>query len=378
MKRTETVIVGGGIAGLACARRLAAAGRAFRLFSDRLGGRLHAAHDGLNFGASYVTSDYRHVLEFVDLGPRIYMKDVYYWDRDRFISLFHPRNARRVRAVARIYRLVYRFRRHFLQLRRSASHVCQKTLLERDPVLHRTTQQAAAELVAEHGLEELNDVFCAPIFHSTLFVPTSQANAFYFLANLFPIWLPTYAVDVRRTVARMTRGLLDRVRVARVEQIEEHAEGSFVVRTADETLGAKNLVLAVPGRNGEELLPGHNTALNVPFCTLHIRGRRRREMVPGKIVFFREEHPITILWPQPNGLEIAFAPTIDPDLSLYFERYEITRAVRWKTAVQLSDNSWRPLQPRKRLFTIGDHNICGLEDSYLTGLFAANRIIESG
>ena len=374
MRAVETVIVGGGIAGLACARRLAEAGREFLLLSDRLGGRLHAAEDGLNFGAAYVTSDYRHVLRFVDRGPRIYMKDVYYWDKDRFISLFHPRNVRRAGAVARIYRLVYRFRRHFLALRRDAVHTCQKTLLERDPLLRRCTEQSAAELVAEHGLEEINDVFCAPIFHSTLFVPADRANAFYYLANLFPIWLPTYAVDVRSAIGRLTRGHGERIRIGRVEEIEERAGGSFLVRTAEERLVANNLVLAVPGRNGEALLTGYSTATNVPFCTLHIRGRRRREVVPGKIVFLRQEHPITILWPQPNGLEIAFAPTVDPDLSPYFERYEIVRAVRWKTAVQLSGASWRPLQPRANLFTIGDHNICGLEDSYLTGLFAANRI----
>jgi len=375
VRRVETAIVGGGIAGLACARRLAEAGREFLLLSDRLGGRLHAADDGLNFGAAYVTSDYRHVLGFVDRGPRIYMKDVYYWDRDRFISLFHPRNVRRARAVARIYRLVYRFRRHFLALRREAGHVCQKTLMERDPLLRRSTEQSAAELVAEHGLEEIDEVFCAPIFHSTLFMPAHRANAFYYLANLFPIWLPTYAVDVRPAVPRLTRGHGERIQIARVEEIEETAGGSFLLRSGEGSLAATNLVLAVPGRNGEELLPGHSAAANVPFCTLHIRGRRRREVAPGKTVFLRENHPITILWPQPNGLEIAFAPTVDPDLSPYFERYEIVRAVRWKTAVQLSGAIWRPLQPRPNLFTIGDHNICGLEDSYLSGLFAANRII---
>ena len=66
---------------------------------------------------------------------------------------------------------------------------------------------------------------------------------------------------------------------------------------------------------------------------------------------------------------------MDPDLSAYYEHHEIVGRVGWKTAVQLATSGWRPLAPRPGLFTIGDYNICGLEDSYITGLFAANRII---
>ena len=156
---------------------------------------------------------------------------------------------------------------------------------------------------------------------------------------------------------------------------ETNGGKEYAVKAGDRRYVAKNLVLAVPGRNSADLIQVECTARDVPYATLHIRGTRREEYKPGKTVFLRPEHPIRVLWPQRNGLDITFGPETEPDLSAYYHEYEIVRAVFWKTAVQISDHQWRPLRPKANLFTIGDHNIVGLEDSYLTGLFAANRIL---
>jgi glycine/D-amino acid oxidase-like deaminating enzyme len=68
----ETVIIGGGIAGLACGRRLHDRQRPFRLITEAVGGRIRSSTDGaVNLGAYYVRSDYRHVNRFVDRGRRI-------------------------------------------------------------------------------------------------------------------------------------------------------------------------------------------------------------------------------------------------------------------------------------------------------------------
>src|SRR3954454_20609564 len=70
--RCETVIVGGGIAGLACARRLSDEQRGFVLISEDLGGRIRRTLDGAaNLGAYYVRADYVHVNRFVERGRRI-------------------------------------------------------------------------------------------------------------------------------------------------------------------------------------------------------------------------------------------------------------------------------------------------------------------
>lgn len=152
-----------------------------------------------------------------------------FWDGERHITLLSPRNVTRARQLGELCYLLHRFRQRLNALRRRAPFECQRSLVESDPLLRRTVEQPAPDFVREHGLEEVNRIFCAPVFQSTLFVPWDQYNAVY-----------------------------------------------------------------------------------------------------------------------------------------------------WKTAVQLSGNRWRPLQPRPHLFTIGDHNVVGLEDTYLTGLFAANRILSQG
>ncbi len=376
MKSVETVIIGGGVAGLACARALHRADQEFCLISDRLGGRMYQSADGINFGAAYLTSDYRHVLQFADKAERVYLKDIYFFDGSRYITVLSPINFKRTRPLARLYQLVLAFRRRLNRLRVSAAHTCQKALLHSDPVLRAYVEQSAIDLVRQHCLEEVTEIYCGPMFYSTLFVPWTEANAFYFLANLFPIWLAVYTADLSATVERLSADYRDRIVRDKVVAVErEGQEGPFVVEAGEGRWRANQLVVAVPNRNAEAFFPLEGKPHDIPYCTLHVRGTRRSEYMPGKTVFLRAEHPVRVLWPQRNGIDIIFSPEPEPDLSAYYSDYEVVAAAAWKTAVQLNFGAFRPLQPSPNLFTIGDYNICGLEDSYVTGLFAANRII---
>jgi len=378
MKQVETLIIGGGISGLACGRALAQSGREFVLCTDRLGGRLYASADGLNYGAAYVTPDYHHVLPFVDKVRHNRMRDVYYWDGRRMITVFHPTNVMRAAQLARIYALLVPYRKHLNKLRERVPHECQKSLMERDPVLRSCVEMPASELVAKHGLERMDEIFCGPLLHSTLFVTTEETNAFYWMANLFPALIPAWTVDVRPAVGRLTAGFRDRIVNAKVTEVRAVEGGNrFEVKAGNARYSARNLVVAIPRHNSEGLVDVPSTTRSVPYCTIHIRGQRRSHYRPGKTVFLRREHPIRCLWPQNNGADIAFGPTTNPDLSEYYENFEITGSVAWKTACQIAGAEWRPLRVRENLFAIGDHNILGLEDSYLTGLFAANRILET-
>lgn len=72
MRSIETIIIGAGIAGEACARRLSEAQRPFHLISENLGGRISRSQDdSVNMGAYYVRGDYEHVNQLVEHGRHI-------------------------------------------------------------------------------------------------------------------------------------------------------------------------------------------------------------------------------------------------------------------------------------------------------------------
>lgn len=379
----ETIIIGGGISGLSCARRLCDSGRDFLLLTDRLGGRMLAAdYPGANLGASYITSDYKYVGRYVARGPRIRLRDVYFDDGGQFLTIWNPRNLRRLKALARLYFQLIVFRRHLNRLRAASPFVCQAQLRARDPLLTRCTEEPATEFIRTNGLEEIDEIFTNPIIHSTVFVPTTAVNTFYYLAALMPILLPTFLGDFRQTQAKLIADYESRILHAHVLRLEEDGDGYRVI-VADGEFQARHVVISTPCHNLRAICPSLDQAhqqgvREIPMWTLHVQGRRRPGFQPGKIVFLRPGQPATILLPLPAaGCELLFSHTGQPDLSPFYESYEVVRRAAWNPAIILSGGIWRPLAPRPNLFTIGDYNICGLEDSFLTGLFAANRILKN-
>ena len=87
----DTVIVGGGMSGIGAARRLQEKGKPFLMIAPEIGGRVRTSPDGkINYGAYYITDDYRHTLPLVDLVNRVQINDSWFHSggsRFRFHSL---------------------------------------------------------------------------------------------------------------------------------------------------------------------------------------------------------------------------------------------------------------------------------------------------
>jgi glycine/D-amino acid oxidase-like deaminating enzyme len=381
MALLDAIIIGGGISGLACARRLDEAGCDFRLISDRLGGRMYAGPAPLqNFGATYINADYRHLRGLVHASRRLRRRDACYADGTSYLPLHHPRILGNGRALCRLLSCLVEFRRHFNRFRAGCLQACQVEVLRQHPHLDRLVKQPALEFIEEHGLERLSPLCLDPVVSATVFAAADQINAFYFLASLLPAVVPTYLADFSGTLEAITGHFRNRILIERVVTAEISPRGTFRVSTTRRDLEARRLVVATPAHNTREFLPEFHVPqehglLQIAMFALHVRGYRHPRFNSRSIVYMKPGDAATALLAIRPDLDLVFAHTADPDLSLHYQEYAVVDRVHWKTAVQLARHSWRPLEPRPGLFTIGDYNICGLEDSYLTGLYAANRIL---
>lgn len=378
MRSVDSVIIGGGVSGMACGKTLHEHGHDFVLLTRELGGRMLTSQSHLvNYGASYVTADYENILPFMAGGKRIRTSECYFFRDGRLISLFTLRTLRSSMALVRLLVKARDFRIRLKRLRRRALHEQQKDILASDPVLSALVRMPARMFVEELGLADLNDLFFAPLFNSTGFIEYDKSNAFHYLDNLMPLVCRTYVADHGHCAEEMARGWRPRIRLEEVQGLIPADGRGYLVQTTGGAYHAQNVVLALPYKDAIKVWPVPEPEHNVPVYVIELVGERRPVFRDKGIVFFRpEEHDITILWRQITGSDIVFSRRCDPALDQYYESHRIVSAVCWPTAAVLSGHDWAAQEMGKGMYLASDYNICGLEDAFITGVYAANRIID--
>ena len=61
----------------------------------------------------------------------------------------------------------------------------------------------------------------------------------------------------------------------------------------------------------------------------------------------------------------------------YFENPKIIDHHYWDPAGTINGHTLIESNRGNNMYLIGDFNVCGLEESYITGIYAANRIVDS-
>ena len=137
-------------------------------------------------------------------------------------------------------------------------------------------------------------------------------------------------------------------------------------------------MIAAPYHNAKKFYKVPEPSHSAPGTVLYVKGERKGEYAKKKFMLLNPEvDPVCLIWKQESGADLIFALGPSPDLSRYYFNPEVLAEVNWKTAVVLSNKNWVPQKLEKNLYLAGDYNLCGMEDSYISGLFAANQIIKN-
>ncbi len=372
--RYETVIVGGGIAGLACARRLHESQRSFLLITENVGGRIRTSADGaVNLGAYYVRDDYNHVNKFVDRGRRITRRKILRGDPSGSFTrwdvplLLHP-----IQAV-RVVRFMREFRRHYEVFKRDCLVRSQAEVIRSDPLLRDLYHEPASQFIRRHQIEDIARAYLAPGVQGFAFTSVDRLTAFTLLVGALPLIIPMFEYAPR--LDRLTAGFEDALLSDSVTAINATTIG-YSIETRDSGVSsADNVVVATPTGVSASLLDLGRVKDPIDAHMFLVTGNLRQPWAQARYTLFSDGSPILAIARQTGGSTLFCSVTDDPDFERYFSTWNVTEYHHWNPAFHLEGDALLECEQAPGLYLIGDHNVCTLEDAYITGVHAANRIL---
>jgi monoamine oxidase len=370
MRRYKTIIIGGGISGLACGLTLNKAKEDFLLLSKELGGRMLASKNKkINYGASYITDEYKLTSKFIGKGERIHLNESYFFDGTHWTTIYRLRN---LLGCLRTRSKIKEFVKNLRAFRKKCMNLEQKEAMT--PLIKKYISTKPETFVKNNNIQYLHKYFAKPVLESTFFTSIDKVNLFQYFVTLFPAFIPTYRADFTNTVKKLTQGWKKNIHNASVQSLKKTKTG-YIVKTSKGSYEAENIVLALPYKQASKLwkVPKQPDAA---CYARHIKGTRLKDYQDMKIIFFNEKkNKIYCIWGQEDGTDLIFSKKPNPNLKKFYKKHKIISKVFWDPAVVISGKNWVKQKLNNNLFIAGDYNISCLEDSFITGVYAANQII---
>jgi hypothetical protein len=373
-KNIDTVIIGAGIAGLACAKKLQEHNHDYLLISENIGGRILTSKDSsANYGAFFVCSDYHNVLKYVTLGTRIRLRDFCLHDKDENYVLFEPKLIRYFNQFIKTISILYKFRRAFRKFRINSHNMSQKKAIENNPFLHELYMKNAVDFVKEQNLESGTDVYLSKALNSTTFSHIKDMNALSFLQFLLPLITRIYTFKFEKE--RMIESFKEKIKMDKVIDLQ-YKDSRYKIKSKGDIFSSKNVVLATEIGWSKHFANVKKSNKPVSTHLHHIEGTPKKIVSNKRYHLFSPKSETQAIADLLDGTYLFYYKQKQPKLENYFSKYKIIDSHFWDPAGTINGHNLIESNRGKNMFLIGDYNIAGLEEAYITGIFAANNIID--
>jgi len=366
----DTIIIGAGVAGLGCAHELAKHKKDFLIITENVGGRICTSDDGsINYGAYFVLNNYKHILPFVKLGKKLHPFFVEFHDKkNRYYHLVkmckYPFQAFRLLTILCTFKSKYEW------FKKQCEYKSQKLVIESDKQLQKLYRQSASDFAKENKIVQIANKFLSEGIYMCTFLPLSQVSAFDFLRLCLGLIVPAY--EFVFLSQKITNGLIDKIKHGTVVKIKQ---GEIQTKSG-QVYKANHIVVATPTPVTKTLLGLKNLKSGSNSYVFHIAGRLKDKWKGGQFELFENSSDVIFIRKQVDNTYIFYSKIATPKLETYFKNPKIIFEKHWKPAFNITGDTLLDCEQNGNIYLVGDHNIIGLEDSYISGLLAANKILE--
>jgi hypothetical protein len=198
-------------------------------------------------------------------------------------------------------------------------------------------------------------------------------SGFVFLQFTLPMIVPIHEFSFQTDT--MIRGFEDAIQIGSALRIEREGDLHRVELEGGKVMRARNLVVATPIDVSRRLLDLGQVKEPVRAHMFQVAGSLRPAFARGGIQLFGQNDSTLAIARHENGSVLFCTRDEEPDFERFFQEHRVVEHHCWNPAFNLEGNALLECERGENLYLIGDCNVCGLEDSFITGLYAANRIL---
>ncbi len=366
----EILIVGGGVAGLACLQELSASGHGVHLISKDIGGRLCTSKNGkVNYGAYVLPTTDTMIESLIERTERVHLSHIVFHAKGKGYSIISV--LRYWKELVGFLPFLFFYRRRYRDFRAYATKHGTLKAFKAFPKIYALHQTSALDFIQSKGIQQLTDRFLEEPVWMCTFAKLKDLNAFDFMH--IAMYLNANIHKFQSRVDQRQESLQSHISIEEVTQIKETPTRVTVTLADGQKRTCRHLVLATPYEVTRTLINVKHDRTPCTSYLFHVRGTLKPRYADADLELFQETNSTIFLSVEADGTIIFYSTKAHPDFDIYFERHDIIASRHWDPAFYLGGSTLIDPEYSPRITLAGDFNIVGMEDTYRTGVFAATR-----
>jgi hypothetical protein len=234
--------------------------------------------------------------------------------------------------------------------------------------------QNASDFVINSKIESGTETYLSKGLYSTTFSKIKEMNAFSFLQFILPIITPIYRFTFEKE--KMIKPFKKNLQIGKVKNIIFNNE-KYKINLNGNVIQSKNIVLATQINWSKNFAGVKKTNLPASTNMFHIKGCPKKIISKKSYHLFSPTSEVQAIANLKDGTYLFYYKDKQPDLRYYFNNPRIIAKKFWDHVGTINGHFLIDSIRGNNMYLIGDYNIAGLEESYITGIYAAKQIINS-